>query len=437
MPSKKLLVVSTSFPIKPGDSLSPFIWEFCLNLSQRGWRVTVLVPHHRDLKDIDTWEGISVRRFRYLPERLEDIGYSGGILPNIKKKPWQVVKLPFYIWAMYRESLRLAVEERFDLVNFHWLFPSSFWLGQFVRSSGLPVVLTGHGTDVHLATRGILKMFADRAMKRASALTLNSEYMKRILKDNYHPSMVEIIPMGIDTGKFHPGETKPSQSKTVIYVGRLIRQKGIDLLVKAFARVVREIPDARLEIIGYGPEKDNLVRVLKAEGIDDAVKIIDTIPHVDLPQVYARARILALPSLIGEGLGMTPAEAGASGVPTITFGLGGTAELVIHEKTGLVVNPDCASLMEGLTRLMTNDRLADELGSNARHRVEQKLSWEKISAEFDALFSEIIGRSASSRSLPLSGNALNWAVFITLLATLGYIIKTAADRFERIMSIFK
>ena len=78
----KILVETTRFPLTPGDSLSPFLWEFCLRLKKRGWDVTVIVPHHKGVKEKEVWEGIKINRFRYLPERLETFAYSGGLLPG-------------------------------------------------------------------------------------------------------------------------------------------------------------------------------------------------------------------------------------------------------------------------------------------------------------------------------------------------------------------
>ncbi len=437
MPMKKLLVVSTSFPMKPGDGLSPFIFEYCLHLSRLGWDVTALVPHHKGLPDREVWDGVKVRRFRYLPEAFEDVGYSGGIMPNIKKQPWRVLKLPPYIYSMYREALRITVDEKIDLVNFQWLFPASFWLKRFERISGVPVVLTGHGTDIILATKGIFKRFADRSFKSASALTVNSSFMKSILKNNLIPSRSDVICMGVDSEEFSPGKTKPSESKTVLYVGRLIRQKGIDLLVSAFVDTVRKIPDAKLELVGYGPEKENIQAILQANQLEKSVTMIDMLPHSELVPVYQRARVLAFPSLIPEGLGMTPAEAGLCGVPTLTFGLGGTGEIVLDGRTGLVVNADRDALSAALLRIMTDDSLADELGRNARSFLTDTVSWTRIANRFDSLFNDIIAAHQEKRKALISRPAGISAVLIILLVTFGYVIKTFIDRFERIVSLLR
>jgi glycosyltransferase involved in cell wall biosynthesis len=386
----KILVVSTSFPRGPGDSLSPFIWEYCLGLKKRGWNVTALVPHHKGLKREEIWDDIRVTRFKYLPERYEDLAYTGGIMPGLKSRPWTVFKIPLFIYSIYRAALHATKDGSFDLVNFQWLFPAAFWAARFARKRSIPIVLTAHGTDVLLALKKPFDIFARRALKSSAVLTLNSEYMKSTLAKVFLPVKTEIIPMGVDTERFSPGRMPPSHSKKLLFVGRLIPQKGIGLLIGSFARVIAKMPQARLEIIGYGSEKATIIERISKSGIDGSVILTDPVDHAILPEKYRSARALALPSLIPEGLGMTAVEAGACGLPTITFGLGGTREFVTNEETGLVVNKGEAALAEGIERIMTDDDLADRLGNNAREEVVKTYGWEEISRRFDELYRYLI-----------------------------------------------
>ncbi len=386
----KLLVVSSSFPMKVGDGLSPFVWEYCVHLKKRGWDITAVVPHHRGLEREEVWDDIKIRRFKYLPQRFEDMAYSGGIMPGIRKKPWKMIKVPFFIYSMYKETLRLLNRDDFDLVNFHWLFPACFWLGRFSRKSSVPVVLTAHGTDIHLALRKPFGMFANKGLRRSASLTLNSRYMKGLLKEFDLPAKTEIIPMGVDTEIFHPGSHKPSRSSKIIFLGRVIEQKGIEVLLDAFSRVLSEMPEAELEIIGYGPEKDRLIRKVKELGMENSVRLCGRVRYDELPERYRSARALALPSMTPEGLGISAVEAGACGIPTVTFGLGGTVELVKHEDTGLVVEKSRDALAEGLVKILTDDDLVDRLGENARKKVAEQYGWDILSKKFDKLFRDII-----------------------------------------------
>ncbi len=386
----RILIVSTSFPLKPGDSLSPFLWEFCLRLQERSWDVTVVVPHHKGIKMEEDWAGIKIKRFKYLPERMENFAYSGGLLPGLKKNLFRIFGIALFINAMYRKVLNTVKEGNFDIVNIHWLFPAAFWARRLYKKSSSKIVFTGHGTDVQLARRYPFNIFADSALKVASGLTLNSDYMLRILKEGARPDKIEIIPMGTDTEKFKPGDMKPSKSNKILFIGRLIKQKGIDILLKAYRLLKDSFPQAELEIIGYGPEKMPLFDIVENLDLSNEVTFSDAVEHDKLVDKYRGARVLALPSLIGEGFGMTVAEAAACGIPTVTFGLGGTGELVVDGETGMIVSQNAESLAEGLKRLFSDDALADHMGERARKRMEDHYSWDIIADKFDRFFRHIL-----------------------------------------------
>jgi len=386
----KLLLASTSFPLKPGDNLSPFIYDFCKQLENRGWNITVVVPHHKGAALEETWGTIRIKRFKYLPEPLEDLGYTGGIMPGIKKAPWKMLKLPFYIYSMYREVLNAAGSSSYDLINFHWLFPASFWLNLLQKKCGIPIVLTGHGTDVRLACKSPFDKFAAKAFSVSSALTLNSDYMLSLLGQRNLPGRIGIIPMGVDTDIFTPGDKKPSDSNEILYIGRLITQKGIDILINAFIKAQLEIPETRLKIIGYGPEETSIRDIIDVNNIGDKIEFIKSVPHSKLVEQYRGARVLVLPSVIPEGFGMTPVEAGACGVPTLTFGLGGTSEIVKDGQTGIISEMGVDNLSAHLVRVMKDDDLADQMGAAARNRILENFSWAVIGDKFDMLFKEIV-----------------------------------------------
>ncbi len=388
----KILVVTTSFPLKRGDSLSPFLWEFCRRLKERDWDVTVVVPHHKGVKEEENWEGITIKRFRYLPESMETLAYSGGLLPGLKRNPFGIFGVLLFINAMYRKVIRTVDLGNFDIVNVHWLFPAAFWAGRLYRGKSPAVVFTGHGTDVQLTKKFPFNKFADKALGEASGLTLNSHYMQQILKGRAVPEKIEIIPMGTDTDKFSPAETKPSKSKKILFIGRLIKQKGVDILIEAYNLVKKSYPDAELEIIGYGPEKTRLLGIVESLGLSQNIAFFDAVEYDRLIEKYRAARVLAFPSLIGEGFGMTVAEAAACGIPTITFGLGGTAELVVDGETGMIVDPSVESLSEGLARLYSDDSLVDDMGERARKRIEDHYNWEIIGDRFDGFFRDILDK---------------------------------------------
>jgi len=292
---------------------------------------------------------------------------------------------------MYSNTLKIVRTENIDIVNFHWLFPCSLWLRRIARKINIPLVLTGHGTDIWLAAGKFMKRaFTNGAFKAASALTVNSEFMLGVLSKCNLPEIVKVIPMAVDIDRFEPLDSKPSRSKLVVAVGRVLKSKGLFELVDAMVEVKTQVPDARLEIIGEGPAKIQLKKRIEERKLGDFIALLEPINNNDLPEKYRSARILALPSLVPEGLGMTAVEAAACGVPSITYGLGGTSEFVTHNHNGIIVEQSHAALVEGLLKLYSDDDLTDRLGKNARVTVEKSFSWDVVAKKFNDLFQGLL-----------------------------------------------
>ncbi len=207
--------------------------------------------------------------------------------------------------------------------------------------------------------------------------------------------------------------------------------------MQAFVENLRHYSGAKLKIIGYGPERDSLKKFIDDSEISDSIEIIDSIEHDKLPEIYRQARVLALPSLIPEGLGLTVAEAAACSVPSITFGLGGTADLVINEKTGLIVDPDVKSLSDGIARLMGDNNLVDTMGKDARKYVVDKFGWDSLAGRFDLLFREIVSNAKAIKDKSFSKSAKIMISSIIVITVAAYLIKTFVDRIEKIIHIMK
>jgi glycosyltransferase involved in cell wall biosynthesis len=153
----------------------------------------------------------------------------------------------------------------------------------------------------------------------------------------------------------------------VVCAARLVRGKGIDVLLRAFTRVLEENPEASLEIAGDGPERQALAWLARSLGIASRVQFLGWIPATDMPAVYARARVAVLPSRWEEGLGMCLVEAGLAGCALVGSDLGGIRDIVRPGETGILVSPeDSHALAEAIVELLRNPDRATSLGRAAR-----------------------------------------------------------------------
>jgi glycosyltransferase involved in cell wall biosynthesis len=153
----------------------------------------------------------------------------------------------------------------------------------------------------------------------------------------------------------------------VAFAGRLVPEKGVDVLIRAFAIVARRIADARLVLAGAGPERARLERLTAELGLGERVRMTGHIERATLESLCAQAWVQVVPSRWAEPFGYVVAEAMMRGTPVIASGSGGPAEIVRDGETGLLVpSGDVDALAEALVRLLQDRALAQRIGSAGR-----------------------------------------------------------------------
>jgi 2-deoxystreptamine N-acetyl-D-glucosaminyltransferase/2-deoxystreptamine glucosyltransferase len=326
----KVVVLTTSYPRYEGDYAGRFVSDAVERLRARGIDVDVLAP------------GLGFRDY--------GLAYGGGIVHNLRRRPWAAP--PALVSVM--RSLRRAAR-RADLVHAHWLAG-----GMVAALGGRPFVVTLHGTGsgglldevrppapVDRAARAALS----RARAVAAVSTLLADAARRLGARD-----VEVIPNGVEIPPEVGGEAAPPE---VLYVGRLAAEKGIEDLLAAAGGL-------DLVVAGDGPLRP---RVPGALGF---------VPHGELQALYARAAVVVCPSR-SEGFGMACAEAMAHGRPVVATSVGGLLDLVVDGETGVLVPPgDVAALRAALDRLLGDPELRARMGAAARRRISERFSWAAV-----------------------------------------------------------
>ena len=183
---------------------------------------------------------------------------------------------------------------------------------------------------------------------------------------------IPVLHTGVDTSHFRPGTESKDERPTVVYAGRISRNKGVDVLVEACCLIARETPGLRLRLLGR--DKDRLVDGFRARcealGLPELLDCPGFISREQLPAELARAHVFAAPSRFEAGPGLVNLEAMACGLPIVVTSGSGAAEIVSEGRTGLLVPPgDAGSLAAALRRLLTNPDLQQTMGSEARRYV--------------------------------------------------------------------
>ena len=195
---------------------------------------------------------------------------------------------------------------------------------------------------------------------------------------------------GVDPADFRKTMGFAPYQPLICFAGRLVRDKGPHVLIEAFHKVLANIPDAGLCIIGAHTFSDDretpYIRDLKkaAEGLENSIRFIGHVPREKMPLYFNACNVFAFPSLWDEPFGMSLVEAMACHLPCVAFQAGGPIEIIEQEKTGVLVPRERGSrgFAEALIRILKAPDTAFEMGNAARGSVERRFSWERIAGDF-------------------------------------------------------
>ena len=193
-------------------------------------------------------------------------------------------------------------------------------------------------------------------------------------------------------------ETAPrNQSPHFLFLGRLVPEKGIDILIRAWPKVRKAVPGATLRILGEGDQRPQLEELAKSSGLDPKEVLPGRIPSDQVKDALASARALVFPSIWLEAFGLVALEAFRAGIPVVASRLGGIPELVQDERTGLLANPrDAKDLAKAMIRLATDDELHGRLSEGALELARSHQSDENVQ-ELHAFYQRTIDRGIEHR----------------------------------------
>ena len=258
----------------------------------------------------------------------------------------------------------------FDLMHAHGALPCGHAAMRISRKLGIPFLVSVHGLDAFSTnqsgrtSRAWCRRVSEKVYGSTQAVICISEKVRERLGKDFREK-AQVIYNGVDPDMFRPGPELQSPC-TVLSVGNLIPIKGHALLLRAFARVLEQIPECSLEIFGDGSEREDLLRLAQALGISGKVKFHGRQGRERIAAAMQRCAVFALPSSY-EGLGCVYLEAMASGKPVIGCRGQGIEEIIEHGNNGFLVSPGSETeLRDCLSMLLQNPDLRRRIGMNAR-----------------------------------------------------------------------
>ncbi|MGC1245421.1 MAG: glycosyltransferase, partial [Spirulinaceae cyanobacterium] len=220
---------------------------------------------------------------------------------------------------------------------------------------------------------------------------------------------IAIIPCGTDIERFggiSKAEAREKlgidpQAKVVFYVGRFDPRKGIETLVRAVGQSEWQDKNDLKLIIGGGSrpgqsdgiERERIEEIVAELGIEQKTEFPGRIGDEELPLYYAATDVSVVPSHY-EPFGLVAIEAMASGTPVIASDVGGLQYTVVSEETGLLAPPqDAEAFAKAINRILDDSQWRDQLGGNARKRVEEKFSWQGVASQLNELYVQLIAEN--------------------------------------------
>lgn len=284
-------------------------------------------------------------------------------------------KSPFTILRMIAKVANIIEKEKIEIVHARSRVPA--WIAYFAsKRRGVSFITTAHGYYNNY--------FFSRVMGWGKRVIVPSRVIGRHMIEDFkvQPQKIVLIPRGVDLDKFNSehlrfqDQQKKSGVGTIGLIGRITPGKGHLDFVKAVARVVREMPQLKVLIVGdvaAGKEKyrDEMNLLVRRLGLTRYVHFISW--QKDIPKVLSQLDILVVPSTIPEAFGRVIIEAQASGVPVIATNVGGIVDIIEDKQNGILIPPqDPAKMAKAIVELLKNKELAFSLAQKAREKVERE-----------------------------------------------------------------
>jgi len=250
--------------------------------------------------------------------------------------------------------------------------------------------------------------FRRRWQSPRAVVVANSDWTRRRLEDD-GIEVTERVWTGVPLRPARPPLAAPP---TVAYAGRLVRKKGVDVLIRAMASIARALPAARLLVAGDGPERSTLERLVAEHGLEDSVHLLGHRPRAELESLLATAWVQVVPSRWEDPFPNVAAEAMMRGTAVIASNWGGVTEIVRERETGLLVPPnDPAALAASLGQVLSDRLVAERMGAAARVLALAELTEDRFLDRIERLYARLTsdGGPRERATVEASGTAAHVA----------------------------
>lgn len=332
---------------------------------------------------------------------------SGEFFATVKETNQTLEAFANTLWRNTGDNRGLQ-EGRFDLIHAHdWL--AGFAAVGLKRQHKVPLVVTMHATE-RGRRRGHLPEEISQAIDQAEwsltyeawrVITVSNNMSEEVRKFfNVPENKITVIPNGVDASRFdslHAADLSGfrrrwarDDERIVLFVGRMEYQKGPQVLVEAAPLILSQFPAARFILAGKGGLERDLDQRVSELGLGDKVRMAGFLPDADRDMLYRVADVAVFPSIY-EPFGIVALEAMAAKCPVVVSDVGGLGEIVVHNETGLLVNPDnVLSLAWGVIHSLSQPDWSAARAASAYRIIRGEYDWGAIAERTIELYRQVI-----------------------------------------------
>ena len=393
----KILMLTWEYPPRVVGGISRVVYDLSHRLIKDGHEVTVVtyrdgeVPYYEDDKGVKVYR---VDNYMIQPNNFID---------------W-ILQLNFNM--VERASQIIAEQGKFDVIHAHdWLVANA--AKTLKHSFDIPIVATIHATEAG-RNSGIRepnqKYINDTEWMltyESSEVIVNSKFMKNDLQRLFGLpyEKINVVANGINSTAYSGVEKDydfrrqyaADNEKIILFMGRLVYEKGVQHLISAMPKILENYHDAKLVIAGKGGMLDELKAQVEAMGLGQKVYFTGYLNAKQVSKMYKCADISVFPSTY-EPFGIVALEAMLAGVPTVVSDVGGLNEIVEHGVDGMksyAGNPN--SLADSILELLFNPQLCESISKKAKTKVKNEYSWTKIAQDTHFIYQKAICQTMAER----------------------------------------
>lgn len=391
---KHVLALSTLYPNAVNPRFGTFVARSLEGLAKRGdWRVSLVNPIGLP--------PLALGRYRPLAE-LAPLSEEAGItihrphftlIPRIGARR-NAAAIARAVLSLVR---RIHAATPIDVLDAQFFFPDGPAAAAIARETGLPLSIKARGSDISFwGDYGFARdQMLDAARAATGMLAVSRDLAGQMAAMGMDADKITVHYTGLDRDRFRPfghtqlrgqlsrelGFAMPDNAPLLACVGALIERKGQGIAIEA----LRDIPGARLVLIGKGEDEARLRALVASEGVAERVHFAGSIDHDLMPLILSAADVMVLPT-VSEGLANAWVEALACGTPVVTSDVGGARELIANRTAGRLVARNAEAVAAGINAVLNDPPAREDVAA-----LTEQFSWETNAAVLAAHYERLAG----------------------------------------------